>query len=135
MKKINIAFWICTVLVFGPVGFGSIFETISAADSVKIFTALGYPAYLVPFLGFAKILAIVVIVIPGYPRLKEWAYAGFAFDVLGALYSNIALGRSFPELIFIILPIVFLAASYVLYHKKLELRAKQPVDANSILAY
>jgi len=118
MKKINIFYWICTGILLAMVGIGSVFDAIAYPDSVKIVTGLGYPAYLVPFLGIAKLLAFVVILVPGYPRLKEWAYAGIAFDILGALYSNIFLGRPLSALIFILLPILLLAGSYLFYHKR-----------------
>ncbi|MBB6111663.1 DoxX-like family protein [Mucilaginibacter lappiensis] len=118
MKKINIFYWICTGLLIAMVGVGSVLDAISYPDSVKMVTGLGYPAYLVPFLGIAKLLAFTVILVPGYHRLKEWAYAGIAFDILGALYSNIVLGKPFPALIFIIMPILLLVGSYVFYHKR-----------------
>ena len=53
---------------------------------------LGYPAYLLPFLGVWKILGVLAILAPGLPRLKEWAYAGMMFDIFGALASRAAAG-------------------------------------------
>jgi len=129
MKRINIFYWICTGILLAMVGVGSVFDAISYPDSVKIVTGLGYPAYLVPFLGIAKLLAFVVILVPGYPRLKEWAYAGIAFDILGALYSNIVLGKPLPALIFIILPILLLAGSYLFYHKRSDVANRMLVES------
>jgi uncharacterized membrane protein YphA (DoxX/SURF4 family) len=61
---------------------------------------LGYPAYfLLPF-GVLKILGAVVILLPGMPRAKEWAYAGMGFDVIFAVYSRAALGDALPEALF-----------------------------------
>jgi len=51
---------------------------------------LGYPAYIIPALGLGKVLAIVAILWPGFPRLKEWAYAGIFFNMLGAIVSHVA---------------------------------------------
>jgi uncharacterized membrane protein YphA (DoxX/SURF4 family) len=48
---------------------------------------LGYPVYFIPFTGVAKVLGIIAILIPGFPRIKEWAYAGLFFDLIGAIYS------------------------------------------------
>ena len=64
---------------------------------------LGYPVYfLLPF-GLLKILAAVTVVAPGFPRLKEWAYAGMVFDTIFAAYSRAALHDPLPQ---IILPLV-----------------------------
>lgn len=64
---------------------------------------LGYPAYfLLPF-GALKILGALVVLLPGMPRVKEWAYAGMAFDVAFAVYSRAALGDALPM---VLLPLV-----------------------------
>ncbi|HEY4326856.1 MAG TPA: DoxX family protein [Mucilaginibacter sp.] len=134
MKRINIIYWICTGLVVAGIGIGSIFDTISSTESVQIVRNLGYPDYLVPFLGIAKILGLVAIVVPGYPKLKEWAYAGITFDLLGASYSQMALGKPLVNLIGITIPFVLLGASYVFYHKKLNM-TKANSDHNDNLSY
>jgi hypothetical protein len=51
---------------------------------------LGYPSYIIPALGLGKVLAILAILWPGLPRLKEWAYAGIFFNMMGALVSHVA---------------------------------------------
>ena len=118
MKKINIFYWICTGMLIPAIGIGSIFGIVPNEDSLKFFSSLGYPAYIVPFLSVAKLLGLIVIFIPKYPRLKEWAYAGIAFDVIGAIYSIIAIGSPLTHIIFPVLALVFLFGSYFLYHKK-----------------
>ena len=81
---------------------------------------MGYPEYFLPFIGLAKTLGAIAILIPGYPRIKEWIYAGFTYDLLGALYSTISVGEPFagwwPMLFFF----VILAISYIYYHKRLK---------------
>jgi len=119
MKKINVFYWICTGMLIPAVGIGSIFGIVPNEDSLKVFSSLGYPAYIVPFLSVAKLLGLIVIFIPKYPRLKEWAYAGIAFDIIGAGYSIIAMGNPFTHIIFPVLALSFLFGSYFLYHKKL----------------
>ena len=79
---------------------------------------LGYPNYIIPFLGVAKTLGIIAILIPGFPRIKEWAYAGLFFDLAGATYSQIGTDGFKPAVLIMILPIGFLFGSYLLYHKK-----------------
>lgn len=60
---------------------------------------LGYPVYILTILGIWKILGVIAILLPGYPLLKEWAYAGFFFLLTGALYSHLASGHPWNELI------------------------------------
>lgn len=120
MKKIRIAYWIVTGL-FAFVMLGSAIPDILVVPmAVQGFKEIGYPAYLLPFLGWAKLAGVVAILIPGWPRLKEWAYAGLLYDLLGATYSVANSGKSMtdwmPMLVFIVLGI----GSYILYHKKVE---------------
>ncbi len=118
MKKANIGYWIFTGLLAALMLLGSIPDIISAPEAVAIFAHLGYPAYLLPFIGVAKILGAVAILVPGFPRLKEWAYAGFVFDLTGALYSHISVGDPASGLIIFLIGYVLIASSYVFYHKK-----------------
>jgi hypothetical protein len=122
MKKINILYWICTGLLIPAIGIGSIFGIVPNEESIKVFSSLGYPAYIIPFLSVAKLLGLIVIFIPKYPRLKEWAYAGIAFDIIGAGYSILAMGNPFTHIIFPLLALFFLLSSYFLYHKRLSFR-------------
>lgn len=120
MKKIKIIYWIVTGLFAGFMLFTAIPDIILVPEAVKFMTDLGYPMYLLPFIGVAKVLGAIAIVIPGFPRIKEWAYAGLVFDLVGAMYSVAAKGgvaASLPLLLFI----AFAFASYFLYHKKLNL--------------
>ncbi len=121
MKKTNIIYWILTGL-YGLFIIGtSIPDVISSPDAAKIMvTQLGYPAYLMPFIGVAKILGGIAILIPGFPKIKEWAYAGLAFDLIGATYSTIAIGEPASHWGFMAIFFAFLFGSYYFYHKKLK---------------
>lgn len=126
MKKINIAYWIVTVLFAGFMIFSSIESVMMSDRAVEFINGmLGYPKYMVPFLGWAKILGAIAILIPGYPRLKEWAYAGLAFDLFGAAYSTYHVAPDPGGLAFMALFIAFLFASYFLYHKRRKMKAAQ----------
>jgi len=85
---------------------------------------LGYPAYLLTLLGIWKILGVVAVLIPKFPLLKEWAYAGFFFVMTGALFSHIALGDSvkeiFPALLLLILTLVSRYFSPDSYRERIE---------------
>ncbi|NHN30438.1 DoxX family protein [Paenibacillus agricola] len=120
MRKITIFYWIFTVLTVALMGIGAIPNLLSAPDGVVLFAHLGYPAYLQPFLGAAKLLGVVAILIPGFPRIKEWAYAGLVFDLTGAMYSFIAVGDPLIELAVFPIGYIVIIGSYVLYHKRLR---------------
>jgi uncharacterized membrane protein YphA (DoxX/SURF4 family) len=62
-------------------------------------THLGYPAYFVTILGISKILGVVTLLIPKFPLLKEWAYAGFFFMMTGAVFTHVAAGNSMSEML------------------------------------
>ena len=128
MKKIKVLYWVFTGLLAALMLFSSIPDIIVTPQAVDIVTThLGYPKYIIAFLGVAKLLAVIAILVPGFPRLKEWAYAGIVFDLTGALYSSIAAGD--PAMgekggwAFMFLPLILLALSYIFYHKKLKTKA------------
>jgi hypothetical protein len=88
-KARTIGYWVTTgVLVFCMTG--GIFELLSLKLTMEGIMKLGYPAYIIPALGLGKVLAILAILWPGLPRLKEWAYAGIFFNMLGAIVSHVA---------------------------------------------
>ena len=123
MKKINIAYWILTGL-FAFIMLGSaIPDVLSAKNAVEGFGKIGLPAYLVPFVGVAKVLGVVAILVPGYARLKEWAYAGLTFDLIGATYCMASAFHSVAFVWFMIIPLSLAAASYVMYLKRGKARA------------
>ena len=120
MKKTKIIYWVLTGL-FAFVMLGSAIPNILVNPmSVQGFKEMGYPVYLIPFLGWAKLLGVVAILVPGFRRLKEWAYAGLIFDLLGATYSVANSGKDFVQWapIFIFVALGF--GSYIFYHKKLK---------------
>ena len=65
----------------------------SPEKAVEFFKTMNMPAYLISFFSIAKLLGVIAILVPGYPRLKEWAYAGLTFDLIGAVYCNYAVGK------------------------------------------
>jgi hypothetical protein len=119
MKKTKIIYWILTGLFAFFMLSSAIPDIIVAQIAVDGFKAMGYPVYLIPFLGVAKLLGVMAILIPGFPRIKEWAYAGLLFDVIGAVYSIIAMGAPVANWLPVFIPIVLGFLSYVYYHRKL----------------
>src|SRR5215472_16795883 len=73
---------------------GGAMDLLRLAPFYPVLIQLGYPSYLATILGTAKIIAAVVLVAPGLPRLKEWAYAGVMINMIGAVASNAAMHQS-----------------------------------------
>lgn len=121
MKKINLYYWIVTALFAGFMIFSAIPDIIVVPDAVTmVSTGLGYPKYIIPFLGIAKLLGAITILVPAFNRLKEWAYAGLFFDLLGATYSALArYGFQLPMLMMVLI-FGFLFLSYYLWHKRMK---------------
>jgi len=129
MNKVNILYWIFTGLFVAAMLSSAIPNILSSNEWVAIMTHLGYPLYILPFLGVAKLLGIITLLIPGFPRLKEWAYAGFTFDLIGAVYSGIALNGFDPMMLTMLIFFGLLALSYIYHHKRLALKQSAPVLA------
>jgi len=92
----------------------SIPDILQLPEAVTIITThLGYPKYFLLFIGVAKLLGAVAILIPGFPRIKEWAYAGFVFDLTAAVYSHISVGDPPDKWLPIIIGIIILSISYI----------------------
>ena len=109
-KRNKIIYWIATIwLSLGMVSSG-IVQLLKLKEEVEMFTHLGYPVYFLTLLAVWKFLGVVTVLIPKFPLLKEWAYAGFFFAMSGALISHIVLGDSvkeiFPPILLLILNMV-----------------------------
>jgi uncharacterized membrane protein YphA (DoxX/SURF4 family) len=135
MKKIKITYWIFNGLFAFLMASSAIPDILSSQIALDGFRQLGLPAYLVPFVGVAKALGVIAILVPGFPRLKEWAYAGLSFDLIGATYSIIASAQPIGSAAFMILPLVLAAGSYFFYHKKLKASAKARTQKDSAGQY
>src|SRR5258707_9154044 len=123
MTLLKFFFGICTGLLVPAVGIGSALGVVPSEESTKVITTLGYPAYLLPYISVAKLVALVVIFLPKFPRLKEWAYAGLVIDITGAMYSILEKGHSVRNLIFPLLALLLVFGSYYFYHRRIQLQA------------
>lgn len=121
MKALKISYWIVTILFAAFMLFSGIMNAMAPKEGVELFGKMGMPAYLLPFLGVAKILGAIAIVIPGFPKIKEWAYAGLMYDLIGATYCIYKSGMPNPAFMLII--VVFGFVSYILYRKKIQASA------------
>jgi hypothetical protein len=119
MKKTKVLYWIFTIL-FALIMFSTALPNVMMSkDSIDlIHTRLGYPQYFIMFIGIVKILGVIGILIPGYPRVKEWAYAGLFFDLIAATVSGIAVEGFDPMQLFMLVFFAPGVLSYIYYHKK-----------------
>ncbi|MDQ8143399.1 DoxX family protein [Chryseobacterium sp. CFS15] len=98
-KRNKIIYWVITVFLSVGMLAGGIQQTLQIGGYNEIITKLHYPLYVLSILGVWKILGVIAILIPKFPLLKEWAYAGFFFAMSGAAISHFAVGQSFTEAI------------------------------------
>ncbi|HEX2341832.1 MAG TPA: DoxX family protein [Vicinamibacterales bacterium] len=112
-------YWSVTALMAGFMLMASVPDILQVPQAVALFAHLGYPAYLLPFIGTAKILGVVAVLVPRFVRLKEWAYAGLVFDLIGALFSHIAVGDPPSAWVMPLIGLLLVAGSYVLYRNRL----------------
>ena len=118
LRRNKIIYWTLTLLMFIPGTLGAFAEafTNGPASIVKIMLALGFPVYLMKILGVFKIFGGIAILTGTLPRMKEWAYAGFSIEFLGATAAHVITGDRvyalFPLSFFIVLII-----AYLLWHK------------------
>ncbi len=95
MKAKSVSYWITTGFLAFAVGSGGVAQALHMPQNVEgTVHILGYPTYFLTILGIWKVLGAIAIVVPRYPRLKEWAYAGIFFDLTGAAASHAAVGDS-----------------------------------------
>jgi hypothetical protein len=95
IKRNKIIYWVATTLLSLGMLSGGFAQIFRVKENVDGLVHLGFPLYLMSILGVWKLLGVMAILIPGFPLLKEWAYAGFFFAMSGAVISHIASGDSF----------------------------------------
>jgi uncharacterized membrane protein YphA (DoxX/SURF4 family) len=116
-RATRIVHWVTTVAFVAPMVWSAIQYFTLAPKMVATMTHLGYPLYFLKILGVAKVLGAAALLFPRAPRLKEWAYAGFTFDVIGAAISHLAVGDGAAVAAVPIGFLALLAASYVTWRK------------------
>jgi len=96
-KRDKIIYWIATIwLALGMLSTG-IVQLLKLKEEVDMMTHLGYPLYFLTILAIWKMLGVVAVLIPKFPLLKEWTYAGFFFAMSGAVFSHLASGDGAKE--------------------------------------
>ncbi len=114
-KTLTIIYWISTVLIVLNMGFFAFGQIVQSNPKfIEEMALFGFPLPFIKALGFSKIFGIVALLVPGFPRIREWAYAGFAFTLLGAAFAHIAAGMYITPH-WVMLAVLFV--SYFLWHK------------------
>lgn len=122
MKSVKIIYWVSTILFALLMSFTGIPSLMNNKEALEFMAHLGYPLYFVQFISVAKILGSVTLLLPGLPKIKEWAYAGLFFDIGGALFSVYSVDGINPGMAFIGVCFVLGAVSYLYNQKKIHLK-------------
>lgn len=109
-KRNKIIYWIATVwLALGMIS-TALVQLMKVKEETEMISHLGYPLYFLNILGTWKILGAIVVLIPKFPLIKEWAYAGFFFAMSGAICSHLFTGnpieKILPSILLLVLTIV-----------------------------
>jgi uncharacterized membrane protein YphA (DoxX/SURF4 family) len=108
-------YWLATALLVSELVLGGIWDVLRVPRVRQVIERLGYPTYFLVILGVWKLLGAIALVIPRFPRLKEWAYAGVVFNLTGALISHVASGDIEPgPMAYLVMLIGATAASWFL---------------------
>jgi uncharacterized membrane protein YphA (DoxX/SURF4 family) len=111
-KTQKIIYWVATLwLSLGMVATGYV-QLTKMKEEKELFAHLGYPEYFLVMLGVWKLLGVIAVLVPKFPLLKEWAYAGFFFAMSGAVISHIAMGDGAKEFFGPVLLIVLTITSW-----------------------
>ena len=112
-KRNKIIYWIATIwLALGMVSTGAVqlFKAKAGQGGVDSIVHLGYPVYFLTLMGIWKFLGVIVVLIPKFTLVKEWAYAGFFFAMSGAIFSHVAVGDTIiailPALLLLVLTVI-----------------------------
>lgn len=112
MKTYKVLFWITTVLLSAMMLMSAVMYLSRNEEVTTGFAMMGYPPFLLDILATAKILGALALLQPWLPRLREWAYAGFTINFIGAIWSHAAIHDS---VIRVFIPLLLLAVSYVMF--------------------
>ena len=116
-KTIRIIYWIVTVLFSLGMLFSGISEILQIGQAKEVMKHLGYPIYVNTIIGTAKILGVIAILQWKFKTIKEWAYAGFTIDIIGAAASIFFAGDGILNALSTVPFLAVMFASYFLWKK------------------
>lgn len=124
LREKTLAYWTVTLLLAAAVMLSGIGQLMQYGGNLELVTNLGYPLYVLTILGIWKVLGAIALVMPGFPRLKEWVHAGIFFLMTGAALSHVSANDYGDYGFNIILPLSYAAlniASWALRPKSRKL--------------
>src|SRR2546423_4258186 len=126
MSMNRVGYWVCTLLVVFLIGSGGLAYALQVPDVVQGVVALGFPLHFIVLLGVWKVLGSIAILVPGFPQIKEWAYAGIMFDLTGAASASIGTGGEWWHVAAPLSIMVLVAASWALRPESRRLPGATP---------
>lgn len=135
MTSKTTAYWITTGVFCAMLGFSGIAHSTRIEVVAESMAELGYPAFLMTILGTAKLLGVAALLAPGRPLLKEWAYAGFTFNLIGATASHAFAGDPLFVTIRPALALAIGAASYLLRPAERRLASPSGFESTAAMAH
>jgi hypothetical protein len=112
-KRNNIIYWVATLWASLGLTATAIAQVFSNNAEAAHVANMHYPGYFITLVGIWKFLGVIVLLIPKFPLLKEWAYAGVFFVMTGALYSHLAVGDPFSKIFPALFLLVLISLSYL----------------------
>jgi hypothetical protein len=119
--KSSLVYWVPTVLIVGLWMSGAIGSLLRSEASMEVFHRLGYPDYFATILGLAQLLGVAALLAPVPKTLREWAYAGLAFDACAATASLLATGEPISKLGFPIVALVLVLGGHRAWRNRTDL--------------
>ena len=109
-----VAYWVTTGLAAAELAVDGVWDILQLPYVRAVIDHLGYPRYFLVILGVWKVLGAVALVVPRFPRLKEWAYAGAVFNYTGAIASHLTVGDGALAVAYPVIQLGLVAASWAL---------------------
>lgn len=133
-SAIKILYWVFIILFAAFLTMDAIGGITKQQAGVDVMQHLGYPVYLMQITGVAKLLGVIAILQPKFNTIKEWAFAGFAFNFIGAFSSRAIVGDSGFLLIFPLIMLAFMFVPYLLWKKLNATASSAPVAGKTAFA-
>jgi len=136
MKTRKIGYWVATGLIGFAFGMGGVMDILQPPDVLAGMAHLGYPLHFATLLGIWKLVGALAVLLPGFARAKEWAYAGMFIDLTGAAWAHAAVGDPAGNVLTPLFILAVLVASYLLRpeSRRLLAPASEPATRTSSLA-
>ncbi|MBT1689208.1 DoxX family protein [Dawidia soli] len=128
-KLHKVTYWTVTLLLCTGMFAGGVAQAVHAPWNAQGFIHLGYPLYVMTLIGLWKIAGVVVLLAPGWPLVKEWAYAGFFFVMTGAVVSHLASGDGISGVVWQTIFVILIILSWYLRPASRRLKRTDIIQA------